>query len=315
MGGADLNADVGDAETVRRVFDSMPLMLVGMSGPEHLFAAVNAAYRAFLGRDGFAGQPPAEFFPEVLGQQLIEMCDRVYSSGVAQVASGWRVQVEREPGSGELEDFYVDFTMAPRLGPDGAVEGLNFFGIDSTERVRDQQRAQRETADAVRRYEQARETITTLQRQLLPAGLPVLPPVRVAASYLLADADDAAGGDWFDAVQVPGGQVALVVGDVVGHGVAASAAMGQLRAVLQDRLDDTGDVLAAVAAADRLARRAPGSCRCPDTGRWAPVRPTRCRGTSLNLDSWCCSTATASSSGLAGRRPKRPPSWPRSSVT
>lgn len=104
-----------------------------------------------------------------------------------------------------------------------------------------------------------RDVITTLQRQLLPAGLPVLPQARIAASYLLADAEDAAGGDWFDAVPVSGGRVALVVGDVVGHGVAASAAMGQLRAVLQDRLDDTGDIAAAIAAADRMAGRVPGT--------------------------------------------------------
>jgi len=197
------------------------------------------------------------------------------------------------------------------------VAGLNVFGVDSTEQVREQQRIQAETAAAVQRYERARDVITALQRQLLPAGLPVLPSARVAASYLLADADDAAGGDWFDAVPVPGGGVALVVGDVVGHGVAASAAMGQLRAVLQDRLDETGDVLAAVAAADRLARRVPGaraatvcvrcstrpaapcrgarpvirrrwspgrpgagSCRRPGRGRWAPGPRTRCSGIS-----------------------------------
>jgi anti-sigma regulatory factor (Ser/Thr protein kinase)/anti-anti-sigma regulatory factor len=101
--------------------------------------------------------------------------------------------------------------------------------------------------------------ITALQRQLLPPGLPVLPSVQAGASYLLADADDAAGGDWFDAVPVPGERVALVVGDVVGHGVEASAAMGQLRAVLEDRLDETGDVLGAVTAVDRMARRVPGA--------------------------------------------------------
>ncbi|HEX6404379.1 MAG TPA: SpoIIE family protein phosphatase [Pseudonocardiaceae bacterium] len=56
-----------------------------------------------------------------------------------------------------------------------------------------------------------------------------------------------------------GGRVALVVGDVVGHGVAASAVMGQLRAVLADRLDDSGDITTALAAVDRLARRLPAA--------------------------------------------------------
>ncbi|OLR92939.1 SpoIIE family protein phosphatase [Actinokineospora bangkokensis] len=93
-----------------------------------------------------------------------------------------------------------------------------------------------------------------LRLRLLPTGLPVLPAVRVAAGHRPAAG---AGGDWFDAVPLPDGSVALVVGDVAGRGVAVSAATGQLRAVLQDRLDETGDVLGALTAADRVAHRVP----------------------------------------------------------
>ena len=85
-----------------------------------------------------------------------------------------------------------------------------------------------------------------LQEALLPTALPVLPRARIAARYLVAGQEQAAGGDWFDAIPLDGGGVALVVGDVVGHGVAASAAMGQLRAVLAELLaaeDDLGHVL------------------------------------------------------------------------
>ncbi|WP_230203081.1 SpoIIE family protein phosphatase [Parafrankia discariae] len=250
---------MGKPEVVREVFDSMSVMLVGLDGPEHRVVATNAAYRTSMNRDAFVGVPLVEVFPEIVGQRISEMCDWVYQTGLPQVARSWRLQLELEPESGHLTEIFVDFTMSPRLGPDGTVVGLNFHGVDSTERTLEDQRMRRDAAEAVQRYEQARGVITALQRQLLPAGLPVLPSVRIAASYLLADADDAAGGDWFDAVPVSGGRVALVVGDVVGHGVAASATMGQLRSVLQDRLEDTGDILAAVAAADRLARRIPGA--------------------------------------------------------
>ncbi|HEY3651276.1 MAG TPA: SpoIIE family protein phosphatase [Streptosporangiaceae bacterium] len=88
--------------------------------------------------------------------------------------------------------------------------------------------------------------VAELQEALLPTALPVLPRVRIAARYLVAGQEQAAGGDWFDAIPLDGGAVALVVGDVVGHGVAASAAMGQLRAVLAELLaaeDDLGQVL------------------------------------------------------------------------
>jgi len=74
----------------------------------------------------------------------------------------------------------------------------------------------------------------------------VLPRARIAARYLVAGQEQAAGGDWFDAIPLDGGAVALVVGDVVGHGLFASAAMGQLRAVLAELLaaeDDLGQVL------------------------------------------------------------------------
>jgi serine phosphatase RsbU (regulator of sigma subunit) len=52
--------------------------------------------------------------------------------------------------------------------------------------------------------------ITALQRELLPRGVPVLHALQIAASYLLADADTAAGGDWFDAVTRPDGRVARI---------------------------------------------------------------------------------------------------------
>jgi anti-anti-sigma factor len=91
-----------------------------------------------------------------------------------------------------------------------------------------------------------RGIVAELQEALLPTALPVLPRARIAARYLVAGQEQAAGGDWFDAIPLDGGAVALVVGDVVGHGLSASAAMGQLRAVLAELLaaeDDLGQVL------------------------------------------------------------------------
>ena len=101
-------------------------------------------------------------------------------------------------------------------------------------------------ADAERGNADGRGIVAELQEALLPTALPVLPRARIAARYLVAGQEQAAGGDWFDAIPLNGGGVALVVGDVVGHGVAASAAMGQLRAVLAELLaaeDDLGHVL------------------------------------------------------------------------
>ena len=69
----------------------------------------------------------------------------------------------------------------------------------------------------------------TLQRSLLPERLPEIDGVTMAARYLPAGRGAAIGGDWYDAVELKDGRVALVVGDVVGHGLRAAATMGQLR--------------------------------------------------------------------------------------
>jgi PAS domain S-box-containing protein len=69
----------------------------------------------------------------------------------------------------------------------------------------------------------------TLQRSLLPERLPRLEGLELAARYLPAVRGAAIGGDWYDALERPDGRVALVVGDVVGHGLRAAATMGQLR--------------------------------------------------------------------------------------
>jgi anti-sigma regulatory factor (Ser/Thr protein kinase)/anti-anti-sigma regulatory factor len=103
----------------------------------------------------------------------------------------------------------------------------------------------------------ARDVINELQQALLPAGLPVLPQARIAARYLPAAREHAAGGDWFDAVVLPRGLVALVVGDVPGGGVGAVAAMGQLRAVLNDLLVTVPDLAAVLQHADAFAARVP----------------------------------------------------------
>ncbi len=99
--------------------------------------------------------------------------------------------------------------------------------------------------------------VAELQRALLPAALPVLSGVRIAAHYLAARTSQQAGGDWFDAIALPGDHVALVVGDVVGHGVPAVAAMGQLRSVLGELLAAEPDLRAVLRRADAFATRTP----------------------------------------------------------
>ena len=71
------------------------------------------------------------------------------------------------------------------------------------------------------------------QLSLLPPSLPMLPDLLLSGSYHRAALADAAGGDWYDAVPLGQGRVALVIGDAVGHGVPAAGAMSRLRGAMR----------------------------------------------------------------------------------
>ncbi|MDT0573443.1 SpoIIE family protein phosphatase [Streptomyces sp. DSM 3412] len=91
--------------------------------------------------------------------------------------------------------------------------------------------------DNARRYTHARATALTLQRSLLPRSTPRQSAVDVALRYLPADAQGGVGGDWYDVIPLSGARVALVVGDVVGHGIHAAATMGRLRTAVRTLAD------------------------------------------------------------------------------
>jgi PAS domain S-box-containing protein len=90
--------------------------------------------------------------------------------------------------------------------------------------------------DNARRYARERETALALQRSLLPRSLPRTAALEAASRYLPA-ARSGVGGDWFDVIPLSGMRVAMVVGDVVGHGIQASATMGRLRTAVRTLAD------------------------------------------------------------------------------
>ncbi|MET9480385.1 SpoIIE family protein phosphatase [Streptomyces sp. NPDC006638] len=91
--------------------------------------------------------------------------------------------------------------------------------------------------DNARRYTRERETALALQRSLLPQEMPRLMAVETHSRYLPADSAAGVGGDWFDVIPLSGARVALIVGDVAGHGIQASATMGRLRTAVRTLAD------------------------------------------------------------------------------
>ncbi|MEU4620882.1 SpoIIE family protein phosphatase [Actinoplanes sp. NPDC023801] len=248
--------EAGDLGAMTAAVDQLPFIVAVCEGPDLLLVAANAATRAVLpGRD-VIGRPIRDVISDLAGQQFVDAYYEVYRTGEPISGRQWRAHLSRPDGS--VHEMYATFTIVPWIDG-GVLRGVIGAAFDVTGLARDQQAAEQEADRLREHYRQSRDVIDALQRELLPSGLPVLPGLQVAASYLLAEADTAAGGDWFDAVARPDGRVALVVGDVVGHGVTASGVMGQLRAVLQERLDAGAGVAEALAAADRLAGRVPAA--------------------------------------------------------
>jgi len=105
----------------------MPAVLLALAGPDHRIVATNAAYRAFTGRWDVIGMSYREAFPEIEGQQLYELLDRVYATGELETGKEWRAQIDRDPGG--LQEVYGDFTVAPRRATDGTVDGLASGGL------------------------------------------------------------------------------------------------------------------------------------------------------------------------------------------
>lgn len=80
-----------------------------------------------------------------------------------------------------------------------------------------------------RTFDYQRTAALTLQRALLPSDIPAVPDLDLAWRYQPGTSGTEAGGDWFDVIPLRAGRVALVIGDVMGRGLHAAAAMGQLR--------------------------------------------------------------------------------------
>ncbi|MFJ7074996.1 SpoIIE family protein phosphatase [Streptomyces sp. NPDC098781] len=112
--------------------------------------------------------------------------------------------------------------------------------------------------DNARLYRREHERALILQRSLLPPGDPVASGLDIACRYLpgnaSSDRPSEVGGDWFDVIELPGHRTALVVGDVMGRGLRAAVAMGELRSAVRTLalLDlEPAEVLSAL---DEIAR-------------------------------------------------------------
>ncbi|WP_405530169.1 SpoIIE family protein phosphatase [Streptomyces canus] len=154
-------------------------------------------------------------------------------------ATGWRAQdLER---SAQVIDYGIHSLIAVPLRVGDLVLGtVSFWRSDKPQPFDTDEVALAEelvtraavSIDNARRYTREHTMAVTLQRSLLPRRLPEQDALDIAYKYLPAQAG--VGGDWFDVLPLSGARVALVVGDVVGHGLHAAATMGRLRTAVHN---------------------------------------------------------------------------------
>lgn len=253
----DWDRTVGAADDVRRVFENVPVLLVGLEGPDHRFVAVNAAYRTLSPPIDSIGLFVRDVYPELESQEILHMFDQVYQTGEPQSGTEWRVQADFE-GEGRAQEHFFDFIVTARRAEDGSIEGVQLAFVDVTNRVQMRMAAESRLEELSERYRNVRDSATVMQQALLAPSVPIIPGAEVAAQYLVAGEDTAAGGDWFDAIAL-GDRLVLVVGDVVGHGVEAAAVMSQLRTALRMQIAAGYPIAEALEAVDLFRKHVPGS--------------------------------------------------------
>ncbi|WP_406431502.1 SpoIIE family protein phosphatase [Streptomyces sp. NBC_00631] len=152
---------------------------------------------------------------------------------------GWRAQDEEL--TGRILEFGIHSLITVPLRAGNVVLGLANFcrseklaPFDTEELALAEELVTRAAVsiDNARRYTREHSMAVTLQRSLLPRSLPAQSALDIAYRYL--PAQSGVGGDWFDVLPLSGARVALVVGDVVGHGLHAAATMGRLRTAVHN---------------------------------------------------------------------------------
>ncbi|NUU17751.1 SpoIIE family protein phosphatase [Cellulomonas humilata] len=244
-----------DKDAVLSSFDASPGVQLVVRAPDLRIVAANRGAREAFQRGSLLDVSLRDLRDPGLQAVVAALIEAVHDGEPFRdeqvpVVADWS-----DPASG----IWLDLTVTPWRDEHGTVQGAVAAGIDITTAVRAATLESTGAATADRRLARAREVVLRLQGALLPSTVPLLPRVDVAASYLVAGLEQAAGGDWFDSATLPDGRVSLTVGDVVGHGVEASAIMSQLRAVLAARLLEGAGILSALQAVEAYAGRVSGA--------------------------------------------------------
>jgi PAS domain S-box-containing protein len=242
---AELTASLAKATTSRDVVDAVARRVLPPFGATGLVVQAIEDDRAY--NVGAVGYPPA--FLDTINGRARAARDPVWDpvlSGTplflstrAEYTARYPELAARPPKAGKQAWAFMPLTAS------GHTFGVCVVSFDRPRRLSDEERTLLTTISALvaqaleraRLYDAEHTRSQELQRSLLPSGLPELPACTAAARYLPAGQGMDVGGDWYDIIPLSGGRVALVVGDVMGHGLPEAATMGRLRTAVHTLAD------------------------------------------------------------------------------
>lgn len=181
-----------------------------------------------------------------------------YTGQTPEEAAGWGWQTAYHPV--DFQTVIVEWTHALKTGQPIEIEfrlrrhdGVFRWHIARVEPLRndsgtilDWYGTLIDVDDQKQALEKTKRIAETLQIAFLPRHLPQRSNLRLEAHYASAEKDSLVGGDWYDAFELPNGRLCFSIGDVAGHGLAASLAVGKLRQAIFSaalRLDDPASIL------------------------------------------------------------------------
>ncbi|MFG2557862.1 SpoIIE family protein phosphatase [Streptomyces sp. NPDC048496] len=191
---------------------------------------------------------PETFLRDIEGMQVGDMSplDEVYRTRTATFIDSVEEYVERYPRMADrpAASRKASWAFLPLIASGRAV-GCCVVSFTEPRRLGGEERAllitlsglMAQAIERARLFDAEHMRAQELQRGLLPSELPTLCAVSTAARYVPANEGIEVGGDWYDVIPLSGARVALVVGDVMGHGLSEAATMGRLRTAVHTLAD------------------------------------------------------------------------------
>ncbi|MGA5450576.1 SpoIIE family protein phosphatase [Streptomyces umbrinus] len=242
---AELTAALAKATTSRDVVDALaPRVLPPFAAAGLLVQTVEGEWLHTVGAvgypDGFLARVDRR--PRISGDpgwDAITSDTSLFLSTVEELVARSPGQADLPGSAGKQAWAFLPLTAS------GVTFGVCVVAFDRPRRLNDDERTLLTTISALvaqaleraRLYDAEHTRSRELQRSLLPRDLPTPPACTAAARYLPAGQGMDVGGDWYDIIPLSGGQVALVVGDVMGHGLPEAATMGRLRTAVHTLAD------------------------------------------------------------------------------